>query len=136
MKISNILYLTIATVLMSCASDEATQQEQQGVLSITTSVDDFESESRTRTNIAGTRFDDGDKIKLKIICPFSEHTEFGETTYGNSFDAFWLLKWNAGQWATLTSADGFDINGDYSPSASPDIYERYEAQQTDRKSVV
>ena len=26
--------------------------------------------------------------------------------------------------------DSFDINGDYSPSSSPNIYERYEAQQT------
>ena len=130
MKISNILYLTIATVLMSCASDEATQQEQQGVLSITTSVDDFESESRTRTNIAGTRFDDGDKIKLKIICPFSEHTEFGETTYGNSFDAFWLLKWKNNAWATLEVADSCDVNGDYSASAGPNLFERYLAQPT------
>ena len=30
----------------------------------------------------------------------------------------------------MTAADGYDINGDYSPSASPNIYERYEAQQT------
>ena len=69
---------------------------------------------------------------MKIICPFSTHTEFGETTYGNSFDSFWLLKWNNQNdtWATLTDKDGYDINGDYSPSPSPDIYARYEAQQT------
>ena len=130
MKISKILYLTIATVLMSCTADEATQQEQQGVLSITTSVEDFEGESRTRTNIEGTAFENGDKIKLKIICPFSSHTEFCETTYGNSFDAFWLLKWDytSKSWVTLEKSDSCDVNGDYSPSAGPNLFERYLAQ--------
>ena len=132
MKISMILYLTIATVLMSCTADEATQQEQQGVLSITTSVEDFEGESRTRTNIEGKAFENGDKIKLKIICPFSSHTEFGETTYGNSFDAFWLLKWDytPKSWVTLEKSDSCDVNGDYSPSAGPNLFERYLAQPT------
>ena len=132
MKISKILYLTIATVLMSCTANEVTQQEQQGVLSITTSVEDFEGESRTRTNIEGTAFENGDKIKLKIICPFSSHTEFGETTYGNSFDAFWLLKWDytSKSWVTLEKSDSCDVNGDYSPSAGPNLFERYLAQPT------
>lgn len=132
MKISKILYLTIATVLMSCAADEVTQQDEQGVLSITTSVEDFEGESRTRTNIEGKAFENGDKIKLKIICPFSSHTEFGETTYGNSFDAFWLLKWNdtSKAWVTLEKSDSCDVNGDYSPSAGPNLFERYLAQPT------
>ncbi len=132
MKISKILYLTIATVLMSCTANEVTQQEQQGVLSITTSVEDFEGESRTRTNIEGTAFENGDKIKLKIICPFSSHTEFGETTYGNSFDAFWLLKWDytSKSWGTLEKSDSCDVNGDYSPSAGPNLFERYLAQPT------
>jgi len=132
MKISKILYLTIATVLMSCTADEVTQQELQGVLSITTSVEDFEGESRTRTNIEGTAFENGEKIKLKIICPFSSHTEFGETTYGNSFDAFWLLKWDytSKSWVTLEKSDSCDVNGDYSPSAGPNLFERYLAQPT------
>ena len=132
MRISNILYLAIATSLFSCSADEATQQEQQGVLAFTTSVEDFVGESRTRTNIEGTAFENGDKIKLKIICPFSSHTEFGESTYSASFDGFWLLKWNdaSKEWKTLEASDGYDINGDYSPSASPDIYSRYLSQPT------
>ena len=116
---------------MSCTADEATQQDDQGILTFTTSVEDFENESRTRTNIEGKAFENGDKIKLKIICPFSEHTEFGETTYGNSFDAFWLLKWNS-QWEILksTKTEQYDINGDYSPSDAPNLFERYLAQPT------
>ena len=116
--------------MVGCTAEDAEEGEQQGMLTITTAVENFDGETVTRTNFMGNAFEDGDKIKLKIICPFSAHTEFGETTYGNSFDAFWLLKWDANKWSTLTAKDGFDINGDYSPSGSPDIYARYEAQQT------
>ena len=131
MKIDKILSFGIAIMLSGCSAYETPQEQQApGTLAFTTSVEDFEGASRTRTNIAGKAFENGDKIKLKIICPFSANTEHGETTDGNSFDAFWLLKWNSNQWTTLTAQDGYDINGDYSPSASPDIYGRYLAQQT------
>lgn len=128
MKIFRIFLPVIAALAVSCSKDEAPREA--GTLSFTTSVEDFEGQVTTRASFEGNAFEDGDKMKLKIICPFSSHTEFGETTYGNSFDGFWLLKWKGGEWATLTSADGYDINGDYSPSASPNIYDRYEAQQT------
>ena len=122
--------LACLSVLTACTSDVEEARLEEGTLTITTAVENFDGETVTRTNFAGDAFENGDKIKLKVICPFSAHTEFGETTYGNSFDAFWLLKWDADKWSTLTAKDGYDINGDYSPSASPDIYARYEAQQT------
>ena len=87
----------IALLLASCSAEESDQPS--GVLSFFTSIENFEGESVSRTNLLGNAFEDGDKIKLKIICPFSTHTEFGETTYGNSFDAFWLLKWDADKWS-------------------------------------
>lgn len=130
MKISKIFIIGIAMLMAACQTDEADEAQQQGILSFSTSIEDFEGESVTRTTFEGDAFEDGDKIKLKIICPFSSHTEFGETTYGNSFDAFWLLRWSTNQWITLTEKDGYDINGDYSASASPNIFERYLAQQT------
>ena len=131
MKINKIFFLGLAMLLAACsADDEPQEQPSSGILSFSTTIENFEGEDITRTNFAGKAFENGDKIKLKIICPFSTHTEFGETTYGNSFDAFWLLKWNANQWANIVAKDSFDINGDYSPSSSPNIYERYEAQQT------
>ena len=118
-------------LLAACSADDEPQEQlTSGILSFSTTIENFEGEDITRTNFDGNAFENGDKIKLKIICPFSTHTEFGETTYGNSFDAFWLLKWNANQWANIVAKDSFDINGDYSPSSSPNIYERYEAQQT------
>lgn len=117
-------------LMVGCSSNDEEAAQLQGVLTFTTSVADFEGEAVTRTNFAGNAFENGDKIKLKVICPFSTHTEFGESTYGGSFDSFWLLKWNTDNWYTLTAADGYDINGDYSASASPNIYGRYLAQQT------
>ena len=131
MNINKILFFGMAILLTACTADDAEQaQQSSGILSFSTSIDHFEGEDVTRTNFKGNAFEDGDKIKLKIICPFSAHTEFGETTYGNSFDAFWLLKWNTNQWATIVANDGYDINGDYTSSNSPNIYDRYEAQQT------
>ncbi len=131
MKKNIIIYGALALLLASCTADDDLQ-EQTGIVSFTTSVSSFEGDETTRTNVAGNAFVQDDKIKLKIICPYSTHTEFGETTYGGSFDAFWLLKWDSAStnWATLTAQDGYDINGDYSPSASPDIYARYLAQAT------
>ena len=117
-------------LLAGCTADEVGLQDNQGVIVFSTSIEDFDGGLLTRTNLEGNAFEDGDKIKLKIICPFSSATEFGETTYGNSFDGLWLLKWNSSAWNTLTADDGYDINGDYSPSASPNIFERYLAQAT------
>lgn len=122
--------LACLSILMACTTEMEEVRLEEGTLTFTSAVENFEGELVTRTNIKGDAFENNDKIKLKVICPFSGHTEFGETTYGSSFDAFWLLKWDANKWVTLTAKDGYDINGDYSPSASPDIYARYLAQQT------
>ena len=131
MKINKIFFLGLTLLLAACSADDEPQEQlTSGILSFSTTIENFEGEDITRTNFDGNAFENGDKIKLKIICPFSTHTEFGETTYGNSFDALWLLKWDTNQWANIVAKDSFDINGDYSPSSSPNIYERYEAQQT------
>lgn len=113
-----------------CTADEAVEPVQQSSLSFSTSIEDFEGVSRTRTALDGKSFEPGDKIKIKMICPFSDRVELGESTYSASFDGFYLLKWNKDMWETLTASDGYDINGDYSPSASPDIYSKYLAQPT------
>ena len=93
MKINKIFFLGLAMLLAACSADDEPQEQlTSGILSFSTTIENFEGEDITRTNFDGNAFENGDKIKLKIICPFSTHTEFGETTYGNSFDAFWLLK--------------------------------------------
>ena len=122
----------------ACSADEGEVQEQtpqptSGVLRLTTSVNSFTGENGaaiTRTNIEGDAFADGDWIKLKIICPFSQGVEFGETTYSNTADGQWLFKWAGNDWAVITSADGIDVEGDYETDGSYNLFGVYEAQQT------
>ena len=131
MKIRKLLYIGLVLLLAGCSSDEEEQvQRQYGVLQLTSSVSPIDGETVTRTNLAGTDFVTGDRIKLKIICPYSDHTEFGETTYGNTFDALWLLKWNGSGWAKLEPKDSVDVAGEYKFGQSYDLFGRYEAQQT------
>lgn len=133
-KLGISAYLCASVLIWTgCSADTVEQIPQQSVLSFTTSVERFCGEPITRTSIEGDAFETGDKIKLKLICPDAkDRTQLGESTYSDSFDGFYLLKWNTDstKWLTLTSDDGYDINGDYSPSASPDIYKTYLAQPT------
>ena len=132
-KIRDILYWGMALLLVACsAGEEENAVPQAGMLTLTTSVSPFEGESITRTNLDGNAFEKDDRIKLKIVCPFSSRTEFGETTYSNTFDALWLLKWNTVgyQWSLLVPKDEVDVAGQYQYTGSYDLFGRYEAQQT------
>ena len=120
-------------MLVACSSDHEEQVvPQSGMLTLSSSVTPFNGEGMTRTNLEGTAFETGDRIKLKVICPYSTHTEFGETTYGNTFDALWLLKWDNTnyKWSLLDSDDKVDVSGQYKYTSSYDLFSRYEAQQT------
>lgn len=118
----------------SCSSDEEiTPSADTGgerTVTITSDVKPFDGEVLSRVNVDGNSFINGDFIRIKIICPFVKTTERGETTDGNSYDAFYYLKRSGDSWVRVTSGDGYDISGTYSPSYSPDIATYYEAQQT------
>ncbi len=120
-------------MLAACSSDNGEQEEQTlpktGKLTITSSVNDFEGDAVTRTNLEGTAFAVGDWIKLKIICPYVSNTLIGETTWGGSADALWLLKWSGSEWTTLTTDDQVDISSHYS-YGSNNVFGQFEAQQT------
>ena len=129
------LYILLTVLLAACSADDAAlqQQGQQGTLRLTTSVNGFDGDDEapvTRTDVAGTRFATGDWMKLKIICPFVDHVNFGETTYGNTFDGLWLLKWGGSEWTPITSDDKVDVGADYAYSGAYSLFGRYEAQQT------
>ena len=119
-----ILWLFLA---VSCSPEV---MDDQKIVHFSTSISSFEDETGTKTTLSGNAFAVGDRMRLKIICPFDDRTQFGETTYGHSADAFWLFKWNGTGWSVLTAADKVDVEGDYRYSASPDLYARYLAQQT------
>ena len=132
MKKLNLRPLMIAGLcglVMACSSKEELPQTG-GTLSLTTSVNPFDGETATKTNIAGTVFADGDRMKLKIICPYSERTEYGETTHGDTMDAFWLMKWAGSNWTPITSADKVDVGGSYRYTYARNLMGHYEAQQT------
>ena len=135
MKINRYYYALMAMccvmLIVACSADTIETVPQQAALQFSTSVERFAGEAITRSNIDDNAFVDGDKIKLKLICPdIANRIQLGESTNSGSFDGFYLLKWNTGEWVTLTANDGYDINGDYSSSASPDIYKTYLAQPT------
>lgn len=136
MKMNKLYTPFIALLLVACQADDVqlASQQSSSTLSITTSVQQFEGGANTRADndatLGDANFVAGEKIKIKIVCPVSDRIELGEDTYSGSFDGFYLLKWQADTLATLTTDDGYDINGDYSASNSPDIYSRYLAQPT------
>lgn len=117
---------------IACSDGELPTAVQEQQLTITSEVVHFDGESVTRVNPAGDNFVPGDLIRLKMVCPFSADAEYGESTWGNSTDAFFLLKWNGGGWGRVGKdfGDHFDITGTYSESNSPDIANFYQAQQT------
>lgn len=117
--------LLLASLALACSDTTLPdqQREESPQLCITSSVEPYQDDvSGTRVCAAGDSFKDGDFIMIKIICPFVPSVEIGESTGGGSNDAFFLLKRKGDSWVNLTTADGFDVNGDYSPGYSPDIY--------------
>lgn len=130
-KIHYYIYTFAALLLAACSADNGEQVVgEQKLLSITSSIAGFEGEGQTRANVVGTAFATGDLVRLKVICPFTKDSQLGESTWGNTYDSFWLLRWNGSAWNTMTSDEHFDITGSYSYSGSTDIFAYPMAQGT------
>lgn len=143
MNIKHIIYIATILLLAACTTDDADQRlVSDGGFTLSTEIVPFEGGGMSRATMAGDEFDLNDWIRIKIICPFSNTTEFGETTNSGSFDSFYLLKYveikdkdgnvTGKGWKSLDTDDKCDINGTYSYGNSPDIGSSsyYEAQQT------
>lgn len=131
MRISNIYLIPALALMASCSSDDVVSEPVRHEFTITSEVIPFDGEVKaTRSTLEGDGFENGDWIRLKIICPFVKDAEYGESTWGNSFDAFFLLKRKNGAWTYLTADDHCDINGTYKYSSSPQVGGWTEAQQT------
>lgn len=121
----------ILPVFAACTTDDASSTEGQiGALKLTSSVENFIGDTSTRVNDAGTVFEEGDLIRIKVICPYVTSTEFGETTWSNSYDGFWLQSWDGSAWTSVASGRGFDVDGDYKASTAPSLTNQYLVQQT------
>lgn len=131
-KLYYYLYVLAVLIQTACSADneEIEGMEEQHLFTITSSIAGFEGESLTRTNLEGTAFAAGDLVRLKVICPFVKDTQLGESTWSNTYDSFWLLKWNGSAWETLTSAEHFDITGNYSYNGSSSIFSYPMSQAT------
>lgn len=128
-----ILYIVGASLFTACSQElelESVEQSCQ-LASLSVSVSPYEGEIDTRANVEGTGFEIGDWIRLKMVCPYSEETQIGETIDNGYYDGFWVLKYNGGTSLTpLTKADGCDLNGDFVTQDAPNVLGQYLSQQT------
>ena len=125
------MLMLAGTALCGCSGNEVAVPAEDKPVLFTGTIKPFEGEdSQSRVNVEGTGFTDGDFIRIKVICPYVTSSEYGEQTYGASYDSFWLLKSNGGSWGPLTDSDGCDINGDYLDSGSQPMSSLYLSQQT------
>lgn len=123
--------LMALSLLTACSTDDIVSEQESHEFTLTSDVVPFDGEdATTRGKLDGSGFEDGDWIRLKIICPFVSSAEYGESTWGNSYDAFFLMKRKNGSWTYLDSGDHCDINGTYNYGSSPQVGGFYEAQQT------
>ena len=126
------MLMLAGTVLCGCSGNEVAVPAEDKPVLFTGTIKPFEGEDiQSRVNVEGTGFTDGDFIRIKVICPYVTSSEYGEQTYGASYDSFWLLKSDGGSsWGTLSASDGCDINGDYLDSGSQPMSSLYLSQQT------
>lgn len=132
MKHNILLYISLATTMLwSCSTDNIQESDNNlhGV-SLSSSIVSFEGEQQTKVNLAGNGFEDGDMIRIKVICPYVSSQEAGESTYGGTYDGFWVQKWRGSGWTSIPARDGFDFNGDYQRSGGSSIIGQVLSQQT------
>ena len=155
-----ILYICAAALLIACNDDaeisisESVKELPLSAMrsNINSFIDTDEQGNTlpaTRANIEGTSFEEGtdtkvgDMIRLNIVAPFVDSSEYGESTWGNTFDNWRHYEWKrakastqgglaTGSWTVIQSGRGFDFDGDlkasnshgniYSPQATPYVY--------------
>lgn len=119
-----------ASLLLACsAENDPLSTDTLRPIQISSSVDQFQGDPQTRVNVAGNAFLNGDRMRLKIICPYISSKEYGEDNW-SAFDGLWLQKWTGSGWTPLAASDGCDINGDGRPSGASDLQSSVHAQQT------
>ena len=80
------IYIELALLPMfvftACSDDAITENVEKQTLTISSSNTPFcvEEGAMTRTNLAGDTLDNNDMIRLKVICPFVNGSQLGEST--------------------------------------------------------
>ena len=126
--IKKYIYILMPLLCWGCTADMDDKQEKP---LITMDCDQFGAEivpfveegnngSVTRVNTAGNSFLPGDLIRIRIIAPFVTSNEYGESTWGGTYDNFRIWQWaaNDAAWAAVGSGRGFDFDNDFYPSSA------------------
>lgn len=129
MNMKKYIYAILPLLCWSCTSDIEDVRDQQIITidgtafetEIVPFVEDGDDGIATRVNLAGNSFEAGDLIRLRVIAPYAPSSEYGESTWGNSYDDWRLFQWSANQanWGAVGSGLGFDIDNDFNPSGAP-----------------
>lgn len=151
MRMKKYLYIASLVFLSACSDDDNIIDERTDNSTcrpadpacLISSVDDYIDVTEegtempaTRANMLGTSFEAGDMMRLRIIAPFVTSTEYGESTWGGSYDNWRLFEWasdgednnpaKTGRWYYLgysKHSSEFDIDNDYKLSNAPgDLY--------------
>lgn len=127
-SIKKYIYLALPLLCFGCTADNAEQQQQPLVTmdcdmfnaSIVPFVEDGDNGCATRVNVAGDSFVAGDLIRVRIIAPYVSSNEYGESTWGGTYDNFRIWQWSANHaaWASVGSDRGFDFDNDFYPSGA------------------
>lgn len=126
------IYILLPLLCWSCSSEVLDEKQDQQLITIdgsafNTEIVPFVVEEdgvQTRANMAGNQFETNDLIRLRVICPYSNYTEYGESTWGGTYDNWRLYYWQGDQkqWLTVGTGFGFDVDGDFKVSgASGDV---------------
>ncbi len=132
MKLRDSIFILIACMLASC-NDSMNDADGEKECLIEIDGSDLHSEIvpfneigenalSTRVKIEGDDFESKDLIRLRVIAPYVSTTEYGESTWGNSYDNWRLYTWGGKdkKWGSVSATEfGFDMDGDFSPSNAP-----------------
>ncbi len=129
MNMKKYIYAIFPLLCWSCAFDIEDVRDQQIITidgtafetEIVPFVEDGGDGTATRVNVAGNSFEAGDLIRLRVIAPYAPSSEYGESTWGSSYDDWRLFQWSANHanWGAVGSGLGFDIDNDFNPSGAP-----------------
>lgn len=116
--LQRLLALMLPAMLVGCsATDDDAPDADADVVAVRMSVLPFEGEPLTRTTMDGLGFEDGESLRMKIICPHTSDHQTGE-------------QWGSGYYTFSMSFDGDTyVSGGQSVEAQATTY-IYTAQNT------
>lgn len=76
--LKKLLYIALFVSVVACTEKATTEDIQQPTY--TSEIAPFSGELSTKSSVDGLQFENGDRVRLHIVCPFSSSYENGETS--------------------------------------------------------